>query len=707
MSEAATAWQRLERFVLSRRPGRESRWAIAFALLFALTLGICQATSIVRLRAGEVAPVDIIASQRAVNGPLYQTMKARAAAAVAPVYVSSTTALTAGQGAIDHLVAAVEAVQASLPKGASSAAQLAAWQSQVGLVLPAYAISQVLSLPAATIADLGKTAANIYQVVLAQASYKQNQLPAEQAALDQRVAAYALPRSQSLFLDAALNASAQANLTYSPSETQKAVLRAELGVTPPLIQPGQLLVAKGEVLSPQTVQLLQQLGLVDRGSLWSALWDALLFAAAFSLMAAVAISRFRPALWQDRPRLLALAAISLVTVVVGRLLLPLSPLLLPLPFAAVVAAVLVDAWTALLITLGLGAVLAGAFAVGAAPLAVLIGESVAGVLVTSRLGDQRDLLRTPLWLGGVAAFLVLAAEVFALQQGAPAAAWADVLWALAGALVSTVLALGLLPFFESYFGILSPFRLLEFSNPNQPLLRRLMLEAPGTYHHSLIVSNLAVAAAEAIGADGLLCRVGAYYHDIGKVRRPAFFVDNQMGERNPHDEISPRASAAIVIRHVQDGLELAEHARVPKEISCFIGEHHGTSLVSYFYHKATVADPSQRPDEAEFRYPGPRPQSRETAILMLADSTEAAVRAMPSHKPEEIEQTVDKILRDKLEDGQLDESPITLRDIGVIGRTFSRVLSGVYHSRIDYPDLDELRGERLGRGHDSSPAREP
>ncbi len=707
MSTAATAWQRLESLWLSHRPGRESRWAIAFALIFALTLGIAQATTIVSLKASEVAPVDIIATQKAVDLPLYQAEKAKAARGVAPVYVSSTSAVSVGDSAIAKLIGEVLDVQASLAKGSTSAAQLAAWQSQVGLVLPAYAVSQFLALPAATVSDLGKTADNIYQAVLAQASYKQNQLTAEQAALDQRVAAYALPRAESLFLDAALNQSAQPNLIYSASETQKAISRAQDALIAPMIQPGQLLVAKGEVLSASTVQLLQQLGLVDRGSLWSALWDAALFAAAFALMGAVAISRFRPALWQDRPRLLAVAATSLLTVVVGRLLLPLSPLLLPLPFAAVVVAVLVDAWTALLLTLGLAAILAGAFAVGAAPVAVLIGEAVAGVLVTSRLGDQRDLLRTPLWLGGVAAFLVLAAEVFALQAAPSAIVWSDVLWALAGALVSSLLTLGLLPFFESYFGILSPFRLLEFSNPNQPLLRRLMLEAPGTYHHSLIVSNLAVAAAEAIGADSLLCRVGAYYHDIGKVRRPAFFVDNQMDQRNPHDEISPRASAAIVIRHVQDGLELASHARLPSEISSFIAEHHGTSLVSYFFHKATVAGGEEAADEAEFRYPGPRPQSRETAILMLADSTEAAVRAMPSHQADEIEQMVDKILRDKLEDGQLNESPITLRDIGVIGRTFSRMLAGVYHTRIEYPDLDELRGERrAARGQDSSSARQ-
>ncbi len=221
MSTAATAWQRLESLWLSHRPGRESRWAIAFALIFALTLGIAQATTIVSLKAGEVAPVDIIATQKAVDLPLYQTEKAKAARGVAPVYVSSTSAVSVGDSAIAKLIGEVLDVQASLAKGSTSAAQLAAWQSQVGLVLPAYAVSQFLALPAATVSDLGKTADNIYQAVLAQASYKQNQLTAEQAALDQRVAAYALPRAESLFLDAALNQSAQPNLIYSASETQR------------------------------------------------------------------------------------------------------------------------------------------------------------------------------------------------------------------------------------------------------------------------------------------------------------------------------------------------------------------------------------------------------------------------------------------------------------------------------------------------------
>jgi putative nucleotidyltransferase with HDIG domain len=248
------------------------------------------------------------------------------------------------------------------------------------------------------------------------------------------------------------------------------------------------------------------------------------------------------------------------------------------------------------------------------------------------------------------------------------------------------LTTGLLPFFESAFGLLTPMRLLELANPNHPLLRKLLLEAPGTYHHSLIVGNLAEAAAEAVGADPLLCRVGAYYHDVGKTKRPAFFVENQMTKENPHDKIAPSLSHLIITSHVRDGLELQEQYRLPSSIRDICAQHHGTTVLWYFYNKALEQDKSGNVSIDSYRYPGPKPQSKEAAIVMLCDAVEAAVRSMARPTPQRIEAVIRKIIRDRLQDGQLDESQLTLRDLDKAAEAFMQTLNGIYHPRIEYPD---------------------
>lgn len=267
--------------------------------------------------------------------------------------------------------------------------------------------------------------------------------------------------------------------------------------------------------------------------------------------------------------------------------------------------------------------------------------------------------------------------------------WREMLIVLANGPLSAVLAVGSLPIFETVFGILTPIRLLELSNPEHPLLHRLLLEAPGTYHHSIMVGNLAEAAAMAIGADSLLARVGAYYHDIGKIRRPYLFTENQVFDmENPHDRMSPSLSSTAIISHVKDGVELAREHKVPEQIIDFIKEHHGTGLASYFYIKAAeeaAAKDEKPPEEWAFRYEGPRPGSKETAIVMLADSIEAATRSLSRPTPARIESVVRKIIQERLFDHQLDKSDLTLRELDTIAETFVQVLSGLFHTRIQYP----------------------
>lgn len=255
--------------------------------------------------------------------------------------------------------------------------------------------------------------------------------------------------------------------------------------------------------------------------------------------------------------------------------------------------------------------------------------------------------------------------------------------ALCSAFLSVVLTMGIIPFFEAGMNILTESKLLALANPNHPLLRKILVETPGTYHHSVMVANLSEAACEAIGANGLLARVAAYYHDIGKSVNPQYFIENQMGKKNPHDLLPPEKSAEIIINHPYDGAFLLKKEKMPKEIIDIAEQHHGTTLLKYFYHKAKEKNPNVK--ESEYRYPGPKPQTKEAAIVCICDSVEAAVRSMNQPSKEKIEETVKAIINDKLLDGQFNESPITFQDLNKIQVEICELLQGIFHSRIEYP----------------------
>lgn len=259
---------------------------------------------------------------------------------------------------------------------------------------------------------------------------------------------------------------------------------------------------------------------------------------------------------------------------------------------------------------------------------------------------------------------------------------------LLNGIFSAIIASGLMPLLESMFKIITPYGLAELGDHNQKLLKRLQMDAPGTYHHSLMVSNLCEAAAEAIGADPILARVGALYHDIGKLKRPLFFVENQSYFliENPHNKFTPRISKMIITAHPKDGIEIAKEYRLPQVVQNFIIQHHGEGLASYFYNQAVQEEGVENVKEEQFRYPGPKPNTKETAILMIADAVESAVRSLKNPTPEEIENMINKIIVERLNDGQLSDSPLTLKDIKTIAATFSRILRGMQHNRIKYQE---------------------
>lgn len=353
---------------------------------------------------------------------------------------------------------------------------------------------------------------------------------------------------------------------------------------------------------------------------------------------------------------------------------------------AMSVAVLVDARTSVLIS-ALLSILSGivlgndiAFSI------ITFGSSLVGILSVSDLRSRADLVRAALAiaLANVAMALLLGE----MRDGTWHSLWFSALWGAAVAPLAVALFSIWFSLFERPFGLATHIGLLELSDPNRPLLKQFMREAPGTYAHSIMVGNLAAAAAEAIGANALLARVAAYYHDLGKMRRAEFFVENQSGE-NIHERLNPSLSALVVTAHVKEGLELADEARLPPAIKDIIVQHHGTSLIRYFYHRAmddTGNGSHTAALEQHFRYSGPKPQSKEAAIMMLADAAEAASHTLERPQPARVEELVQAIIDEKIADGQLDESPITLRDLKTIKDTFVRLLCGMLHGRIEYPE---------------------
>ncbi|MBW7473704.1 HDIG domain-containing protein [Paenibacillus oenotherae] len=323
--------------------------------------------------------------------------------------------------------------------------------------------------------------------------------------------------------------------------------------------------------------------------------------------------------------------------------------------------------------------------------------SFAAIFAIHRASQRSTILKA-----GIMVSLFGSASVLALLLLKDLPAKSEILltvgFAFASGLLTAVLVIGIMPFFEISFGILSALKLVELSNPNHPLLRKLLTETPGTYHHSVMVGNLSEAAAEAIGANGLLCRVGSFYHDIGKTKRPSYFIENQSNMENPHDFIEPKLSKSIIIAHARDGVEMLKSHNIPKPLRDIAEQHHGTTFLKFFYHKALklAEEAGEEPDftEDDFRYPGPKAQSKEAAIVGIADCIEAAVRSLRNPTVEHIESMINKIMKDRMDDGQFNDCDLTLKELEKIAQTLKETVIGIFHSRIEYPE-DVKQKERL------------
>jgi putative nucleotidyltransferase with HDIG domain len=478
-------------------------------------------------------------------------------------------------------------------------------------------------------------------------------------------------------------------LNLQRTNAERARARERVSPVYRTFEKGQAIVREGEVVTPLALEALSETGFLRPNPTSADYVGPALFALLLALLLAVFVIRLRPALFTHTRSMLLIACL-IVLFAMGAKTLGNYPTLLhylyPISAAAMLLAVLLDS----LVALGAAVALAMTFGFLVHGSLELTMYALAGGAVASLSLGRIERLPAFLWSGAyVAAVNAAVVAIFrALALETDVAVWGtSLLAALVNGALAGLIALGSLFVIGKLFGITTSLELLDLARPTHPLLKKLLVEAPGTYHHSLIVSQLAEQAAERVGADALLVRVAAYYHDVGKTREPQSFVENQMDGINIHDALAPAKSAGIVIDHVGRGIELAKRYGIPERLREFIPQHHGTTLAAYFHRKALQAEGGSTPvDEKSFRYPGPKPQSRETAILMLADGVEATTRAERPTTPEQIRAIVDRIFNERLRDGQLDESDLTLRDLQQIKQAFFGVLQGLYHPRVKYPE---------------------
>ncbi len=406
-----------------------------------------------------------------------------------------------------------------------------------------------------------------------------------------------------------------------------------------------------------------------------------------------------------QPRYLSIAAfLSLLIALIG-VLIPtgFSPYVIPIPAFLILLSIFTKPRIAFVASVILLSVMSIGYQYNIQYLVAFLLLSILSAIAVSqiRYAERVDVIKTGFYIGIAGLIIVLSIYILekCLIEVDNVLLLKNCVYILFNGIFSAVIASGLMPLFESAFKIITPYGLAELGDHNQKLLKRLQMDAPGTYHHSLMVSNLCEAAAEAIGADPILARVGALYHDIGKLKRPLFFVENQSYFliENPHNKFTPRISKMIITAHPKDGLEIAKEYHLPQVIQNFIIQHHGEGLASYFYNQAVKEEGAENVKEEQFRYAGPKPNTKETAILMIADAVESAVRSLKNPTPEEIEGMINKIIVERLNDGQLSDSPLTLKDIKTIASTFSRILRGMQHNRIKYQEnlAEELQKQKI------------
>lgn len=680
--------------------GRHILRALLIALIFAgasIVILIYQfpSTDVVDLEQGEVAPKDILAPQQFsyISQIRTQAAQERAKSLISTIYTRPDPNVARQQ--VNHLRKIFDYLEAVRADPYGSLAEKSEWIAAIpDLSLSDIVVDQILIMNESAWAETRQEALAILDQAM-RAEIRENQVLATRRQLPTLVALDTPDEQANVIVDITEDL-IKPNTFPDEARTEAERQAAVNGIEPVevTIEANEAIVSAGEVVSPEKMEALQALQRLQKPEFrWL---EDFVAPAVLMLLITVIISvylvQYAPRILTDSKRLILLALLLLLFIAIAKVMIPDSPLiayLYPIAALTMMIVTLIDVQLAFILTTIL-AFLAG-FIAGdnsGAIVVYLILSGWTGALALGRSQRVNALIWAGVYVGIINTAVILIFNLSSLSVDITSIG-VLLLEGLLNGIFSAGLALIGLFAIGNLLGISTAIQLLDLGRPTHPLLRQLLLRAPGTYHHSLMVSNLAEQAAERVGADALLVRVMAYYHDVGKMQRPYFFIENQPeGINNVHEKLEPQISAQIIISHVTDGLDLAQKYRLPPPLKAGIAQHQGTGLVKYFYFQALKAAEEKhlQIDEANFRYPGPRPQTKETGILMLADVSETMVRALKPGSPEEINEIVQKAIANTLESGQLDECDLTIADLREIREAFVDILLGVHHPRIKYPE---------------------
>ncbi|MFA5383194.1 MAG: HDIG domain-containing metalloprotein [Eubacteriales bacterium] len=702
----ATIFKRAAALITYLFKQRQTRRGIAAFLFFALTTMLLSIEIVpyrVSLSEGQVSTKDIFATRDIVfiDQAKTESMQEQAASAVRNQYDRDALVSGAVQNDIAGALAEVKKIQND------TSSSLQDRLNRLNKLLPANNLSNetLAALAAPSQKELQLTGQGINglisQAMDSEQGITQVNLEDTKSVLEVKIGRLDLKKPYEELGVLLMRKYLRANTFLNVEKTR--LLREAAKKTVPIQQvtiiKGEKIVGAGEIVRADQMAKLNALGLTKSYFPWRTLLGNALLVLLLMVVVLFYLYQQNKEIYKSAGHLYLLALITILVIVLAKAMVAINSTqwpefgalfgyMAPVAAAGMLIAILLDSRLGVLVVAILSFLLMlmsnGQLRFGV----VGMVSGLTGIYSVSKLSKSGDLTRAGLYTGLAS---VCAIGIMELSSSASLGIViaSAALFGITNGIISSILTIGILPYLESTFRITSPVRLLELSYPGNPLLKRLLTEAPGTYHHSILVGNLAEAAAEAINGNSLLTRVGAYYHDVGKLKRPYFFIENQMNTDNPHDKIAPTLSTLILTFHVKDGVELAREYKLPEDIINIIEQHHGSGLCTYFYHKALENTQNEGVAEEEFRYDGPKPQTREAALVMLADSVEAAVRSLQNRTYNRVEGMVHRIVKEKLLDGQLDECDLTFKDLDVIASAFIQVLSGIFHARIEYPDLSK------------------
>jgi len=644
------------------------------------------------LAAGDVAPESVSAPRDVtfISEILSQQARDDAARKVVALYTPPDFTIAREQyNRARDVLTFLRAVRADT-YGTEVQRMAAIWAVQELVDMPEGPVRAILTLPDSSWSRVQLEFLDLLDQVMRQEEIRESDLALIKRRLPTMVP-LDLPQDEAEVVQALVVQFLRPNAFYDEAATNAAKDAAREAVGPAVRQfrSGEVVVREGTVTSQLDAEALDALGLTSSTENERDRSTVVLFAALLTLGMGLLIHRFDPQVLDGAKQELLIALVMTLFLALAWLLVrsgDLVPYLFPGAAAAMLIATTVGKGPAVAATLLLSAVAGWLSDQSLSFAAMILLGGLYAVLTLPRYEQTGPLFRSGL-VDGIVQALVL--FVFSVDQlaVAPFGLLLKLGACIIGGLISGALTVGGLFVLTPLFDLTTTFRLTELNRPNHPLLQRLLREAPGTFNHVMMVTSLAEQAAERIGANALLTRVGAYYHDIGKLTRPYFFAENQQGLSNPHDRLDPYASLEVLAGHVRDGLRMAKQYHLPAGVQAFIPEHHGTMRVSFLYRKAVEAAGGEADlvDESQFRYPGPKPQSRETLLVMLADSSEAATRARRPSTPEELGDLIGSIFDQRMKDGQMDDCPITMRELAIVKATYVDLLRGAFHSRMQYP----------------------